>query len=446
MGKNSQGSWATEIGLTLSLAFVLAVLAAADAGGYFGGLVGLGASAVDSSFEYVPERMLPFYFWPFAEAGAAAISVTVAMVSTRRMSWFTLPFVGIITTAILYGSIIILWRFDGKLVDPLTAAVMSGVIISGITLYRVFERQAHSKTLRAVLGHGVSRQMLRVLTNAGQSLESDGTERNITLLHCDLRDVDALYSAYEKSPEALVQILRMTIDPLMNAIRTSGGTVERTSSTGLKAMWNAPVETSDHEKRACDTAMILLERLDAVNGALEQLASENNLPYTPLTLGIGINTGPASIGNMGTEEEPLFSAVGSTVRLSKHFQDASETYGPAIIVGEKTYGAVDKAFAFMQVDKVRLSPGDGSSRAFALLGNPLTMASPKFKEILDRHAALLSAYEAGNWEQARLHVKACRELETIHPKLYDLYETRINFLRRNPPEGEWDGVFQQKSY
>lgn len=445
MGKKSHSSWAAEIGLTVSMAAVLYILAASDAGGFFSGLMRPGVSAIDSAFETMPERQFPLYMWPVAEIGAAMIAALATLLVTRRTSWFTLPFAGILVAAMLYGATILAWRFAEILIDPLTAVVMLGATIAGCTVYRIFERQAHSKTLRSVLGNGVSQQMLQVLTNAGRPLEKDGMEQVVTTLFCDLRDLDELYKSYEKTPEAMVQILRMTIDPMMNEIRTSGGTVERTSSTGLKAMWNAPIQISDHEKRACDTAMALLGKLDGVNKALEQIAAEHDLPYSPISLGIGINTGSASIGNIGTEQEPLYSALGSSVRMARHLQESSEDYGPAIIVGARTAQAVERDFAFMQVDKIALGADDTPQKAFAMLGNPVMKASPKFKDIIARHDALIAAYESADWEQARQSIRACRELETIHPQLYDLYETRVDYLRRNPPGEAWDGAFRQKT-
>lgn len=445
MGKTSYSSYAAEIGLTISLAAVLYLLAVTDAGGFFSGLILSGVGAVDPALERLPERRLPLFMWPLAEVGLASLVALVTLLATRRMSWFTLPFAAVLTGALIYGAAILAWKHGQILIDPLTTLVILGAIMAGCTVYRIFERQAHSRTLRAVLGTGVSRQMLQVLTNAGRPLEKDGVERTITTLFCDLRDVDALFKSYEKSPEALVQILRMSLEPLMNEIRINGGTVERTSTTGLKAMWNAPVQIADHEKRACDTAMALLDKLDDINRALEHLAADNDLPYTPLSLGIGINTGQASIGNIGTDQEPLYSALGSSVRFARYLQDASESYGPAVIIGETTLTGVDRDFAFMQVDKIALGESDRPQKAFALLGNPLTKASPKFRDIVSRHETLISAYEGANWEQARQALRACRDLETIHPQLYDLYESRIDYLRRNPPGQAWDGVFRQKT-
>ena len=121
-------------------------------------------------------------------------------------------------------------------------------------------------------------------------------------------------------------------------------------------------------------------------------------------------------------------------------RDHSSAYGPTILVGETARTEADKLFALLEIDFLRVTENQDPRHIYALMGNPLVRASPKFRALETTHQEIFSAYRAQNWALARALVNECRKLPAASPRLYDIYENRISELERIPPGPGWDGA------
>jgi adenylate cyclase len=161
----------------------------------------------------------------------------------------------------------------------------------------------------------------------------------------------------------------------------------------------------------------------------------------PVEIGIGISTGAAITGGFRTHGRTTYAAVGDCAVTAARIQALSGTYGPAVIVGEDTRKTAERGFAFLEVDYVVLGTGQ-PVKLYAMLGNPVMRASPKFRALTTFHDHIFQSLRAQQWEKTRELIEQCRKLSGASQKLYDLQISRIAWYEGHPPGADWDGAFR----
>ena len=120
----------------------------------------------------------------------------------------------------------------------------------------------------------------------------------------------------------------------------------------------------------------------------------------------------------------------------------SAQYGPAVIVSESTRKASERGFAFLEVDYIACGAHDEPLKLYAMLGNPVVRASPKFRALMTFHDHIFQSLRTQQWSKTRALIEQCRKLSGASQKLYDLHLARITYFEANPPGAEWDGAFR----
>ena len=123
----------------------------------------------------------------------------------------------------------------------------------------------------------------------------------MTILFSDVRGFTTISEHYKDDPQGLTHLMNRFLTPLTNAIIERKGTIDKYIGDAIMAFWNAPLDDDEHEANACEAALEMLARAEALNVELKREADANGGVYMPLRIGIGLNTGPCVVGNMGSD-------------------------------------------------------------------------------------------------------------------------------------------------
>lgn len=266
-----------------------------------------------------------------------------------------------------------------------------------------------------------------------------GERRNITVLACEIRGFFDIMQRYETEPSTLTRLLAAYHEAITDVIIKNKGAIAVLRGPYVLAYWNGASSDPEHAASACNCALRIIGAFEKLNDTLSHDPKIALDSAKPLEFGIGIETGDCLIGQTAAGRAELI-AVGPTIALAELLRDRSSSYGPPILVGEQTRLVSEKLFALLEIDLLRLPSRAEPLHIYALMGNPLVRASPKFRALETTHQEIFQAYRAQNWALARALVSECRKLPAASNSLYDLYESRIAELERIPPGPGWDGA------
>jgi adenylate cyclase len=226
----------------------------------------------------------------------------------------------------------------------------------------------------------------------------------------------------------------------MDQALAHGGTIDRLTADGFAAFWNAPLDDADHALHACEAAHDMAAVAQRIGGELAQ----EHKGSSPLEISMGIATGPVIAGGFGGAGRMGYSVHGAAVNLAQRIQGLAHHYGPTLVATDETRKLADRGFAFLEIDTVAINGamGDAKVTLYAILGNPASRASPKFRALTVFHDHIFQAMRKQNWPMARELINQCRRLSGASQQLYDLHLTRIAYYEKNPPGVEWDGAFR----
>jgi len=215
-------------------------------------------------------------------------------------------------------------------------------------------------------------------------------------------------------------------------VHDSHGTIDKYIGDAVMAFWGAPVFHPEHAEQAVGAGLAMLEALERLNVDFQK----KNWPE--IKIGVGINTGMMSVGNMGSRFRKAYTVLGDVVNLGSRLEGITKMYGVSFLVSETTAHSAAR-YAYREIDSVRVK---GKERGVTIF-EPLGLKEELPREVLDRadrFRDFLNLYRNQDWDGAEAIL---RELLVAEPDcyLYNLYLERIAHFHENPPGGDWDGVF-----
>jgi adenylate cyclase len=383
-------------------------------------------------------------------------AIAVELVGALVLCLLVIVLTPALSAAVLIGASVVLLGavglgsyalFQGQriLLDPsfpMAAGLVSMIFMSSANYLREERRR---RRIRTAFGQYVSRDLVDRLAESEGSLTLGGETRQLTLLFSDVRGFTAIAESFREDPAALTQLMNRLLTSLSNAILERGGTIDKFMGDAVMAFWNAPLDHPEHARSACAAALGMIAAVDRLNADRSAEAQAGGPAFLPMNVGIGINTGTCTVGNMGSDMRFDYTAVGDPVNLASRLEGQSQTYGCPVIVGSATEAAARDAFAFLEIDLIRVKGKLQAERIFALLGDAAFRGTPAFGDAAAANARMLDAYRAQDWDGA---AAALAEVEALSPRFggrlagyLALYRRRIAGGRAAPPGEGWDGVY-----
>ena len=196
--------------------------------------------------------------------------------------------------------------------------------------------------------HYLDPGMVKKLQKDPSLLKLGGETRNMTFLFCDIRGFTPISEKYKGNPAGLTKLINRFLTRMTDVIIANGGTIDKFMGDCIMAFWNAPIENVRHKEMAVRSAREMTLALAELNKDLKL----EGLPQ--INIGIGINTGDALVGNMGSEQRFDYSVIGDAVNLASRLESSSKTLGKNIVIGEDTRRSIEKLFQFDYIDKIKV--------------------------------------------------------------------------------------------
>ncbi|MGD9920694.1 MAG: adenylate/guanylate cyclase domain-containing protein, partial [Pseudorhodoplanes sp.] len=303
--------------------------------------------------------------------------------------------------------------------------------------------QKDRRRIRSAFSHYLSPTLVEQLANSPKKLVLGGETRDMTILFSDVRGFTTISETFKDDPQGLTKLMNRLLTPLTNSIIEHKGTIDKYIGDAIMAFWNAPLEVPGHEVNACAAALDMLRKIDELNHEREAEALEDGLPFLPMKIGLGINSGTCVVGNMGSDLRFDYSVLGDPVNLASRLEGRTKTYGTPIILGARTAEKVNGRFAALRIDLITVKGKTEPESIYALLGDHAVAESGSFRTIADLTEEMLTLYRSRDWAGAENALQRAKQAEETYglTEVFDLYLSRIETFRVAPPPDSWDGVF-----
>ena len=263
----------------------------------------------------------------------------------RTSVLLAVPLLFFMEIGVLYGATMA-YTNKGFLVDP-SWIMLSVFLVWSHSVYNNFATQSRLKQqIKKQFEHYLDPRMVKKLQKDPSLLKLGGETRYMTFMFCDIRGFTPISEQYKDNPAELTKLINRFLTRMTNVIIANGGTVDKFMGDCIMAFWNAPLKIENHQMLAVLTASQMQSELAMLN---TQLTAES-LPN--IKVGIGINSGEALVGNMGSDQRFDYSVIGDPVNLAARLDSASKTLGHTLIVGEATKKVIDHKFTFEFVDSI----------------------------------------------------------------------------------------------
>ena len=354
---------------------------------------------------------------------------------------------GAILVTALIGASWYLYSQYNLLIDFTYPLMSIGFVYFTLIFVNYFQEQKQRQQIRAAFGFYLSPALVEELARSPEKLVLGGEERRMTVLFSDVRGFTTISESYKHDPQGLTRLMNRFLTPLTNAIIERNGTIDKYIGDAIMAFWNAPLDDPQQEINACEAALEMLARADKLNRQFKHEADQNGGTYRPLHVGIGLNTGPCVVGNMGSDFRFNYSVLGDTVNVASRLEGRTKDYRIPIVIGAGTEQNAREKFATLEIDRIQVKGKTQPETVFTLLGRAELAQNPNCRELRDLPAKMLGYYREQDWTQALGTIELCRKASEPFgiSALFDMYAERIEAFRRHPPPADWNGVYEAES-
>jgi adenylate cyclase len=346
------------------------------------------AAAVGSLLGGTGTALVP---WPVRVAAATSAAVICA-----SLGLFLSPVIAVVAligflAALFVGSVMGLGV--GHWLPVAVPAIAGLCALLGGQLARFFVEDRRRRRMESAFGCYLAPEIVRQLSEEDIDLHLGGEVREITVMFADLNNFTAISDTMP--PAELMELTNRYFKVIVEVIDKMGGYVDKFIGDSVMAMWGAPASAHDSAARALASAFLIEQRIGELNSA----ASEKD--SAKFGVKIGISSGPAIVGNVGTPRRLSYTALGTTVNLAARLEKVCGTFGCCIVVDSTTMAALEDRYLFCELDAVTLKGKRAPVPAYEAIA-PIGTATDEQREYVSRYNTALQYYRNGDSEQAVL--------------------------------------------
>jgi adenylate cyclase len=319
------------------------------------------------------------------------------------------------------------WGIWVTIIYPLLTLVL--VYIS-LTVYRYLTEERERKKIKGAFTYYVSSSVVNEMLKHPEKLKLGGDRKDLSILFSDIRGFTTI--AERLTPEEVVHLLNEYLTVMTDIVLKNDGLLDKYMGDAIMALYGAPLDLPDHPIKACHSALEMMKELRNLN---QKWTAEGK---HPMDIGIGINTGPMMVGNMGSAQRFDYTAMGDSVNLGSRLEGANKSYKTNIIISEFTFERVKNDFTCMELDAVRVKGKKRPVKIYSLVGYKDLPGIQE--EVIKQFNQGIMFYKRRKWDTA-IHI--FENITALAPDLYaaQVYIDRCFDLKKNPPPADWDGVY-----
>lgn len=327
-----------------------------------------------------------------------------------------------------------MWKY-GNIALPLAGGLILVLMLFTLNMtYGYFTESRTKKQLAGLFGQYVPSELVDEMSKNPEQVSMDGESREMTILFSDVRGFTTISEKLESKELSL--LMNEFLTPLSRVIYSHRGTIDKYMGDCIMAFWGAPLPDTRHAFHAVESGLEMQRALKALQPKFRERG------WPEIHIGVGINTGRVSVGNMGSEVRVAYTVMGDAVNLASRLEGITKEYGAGVVVGERTREEAPE-FVYRELDLVRVKGKDKPVAIYEPLGVVGEVGQAVQDEVKLFQQAL-RMYRKQDWDRAELQLF---NLLKIAPdsKLYEVYAERVAHYRNAPPGENWDGVFVFKT-
>ncbi|MCS7052957.1 MAG: adenylate/guanylate cyclase domain-containing protein [Ignavibacterium sp.] len=309
--------------------------------------------------------------------------------------------------------------------------------LTGVSIYltkliiHYLNERKQKLMIKNMFSHYVSSKIVDDLIANPQKLKLGGERKVLSILFSDITNFTTLSESIE--PETLVEFMNDYFDKMSEIIFINNGTLDKFEGDAIMAFWNAPINDPNHTTNALKSALEMRSQTEKINQVWKEKLNFH------IKTRIGINTGEAIVGNMGSNKKFDFTVMGDNVNISARLEAINKFYGTDIIVSENTMIDNNDKFLFRELDYLIVKGKSKPIKIYELIGLIDDNFNNTWKTIIPEFENALKFYRQRKFKEAK---EIFEKILKIKPddKPTSLYIQRCDSFIQNPPDESWEGI------
>jgi adenylate cyclase len=365
-----------------------------------------------------------------------AIVVAIGLLFTPVLAASTAIFSGISVVVFLVGYYYFdkyFWFAHGTWTYMAIPSIEIMSMYACTTLYKYMTEEKEKRQVKGAFQHYLSPEVIDQVLDDPSALSLGGQKKELTVFFSDVRSFTTISESL--TPEKLCELMNEYFTPMTGIILRSQGVLDKYIGDAIMAFWGAPLDLPNSADTACEASIEMLYALDQLRTDFQKKG------FPAIDIGIGLNTGQMSVGNMGSGERFTYTVMGDAVNLGSRLEGLTKEYGIKIMLSEYTQAKLSKGRFFTRdLDDIRVKGKNEPVRVFELMRPDAFPQTAKIHEFCECFGAGRLAYGGQNWEEATRCFTQCMQMRP-DDKAAAMYLERIAAYQRESPGDDWDGVF-----
>jgi adenylate cyclase len=322
----------------------------------------------------------------------------------------------------------------GTVSEPLSILTRDEVGELALSFNRMVEELRTRERIKDTFGKFVDPRIVTRLIGSGAE---QAERRTLTVFFSDIKGFSGI--SEQLTASAVVNLLNSYFGTVAELIHAHRGFIDKYIGDAVMAFWVSPFSAGDdHASDACLAALAQQEAVVQLRAQLPEITGMRRDP-PELAIRMGIATGEAVVGTIGSDSSRSYTVIGDTVNLASRLESINKLYGTSLILSEETYRMAQHVIEARELDLITVAGKTEPVRIYEAVARVGEIA-PEQIQLREMYANGLAAYRRQDWDEAQLRFESC-QLGNADDGPSRLFIERISLLRSSPPPADWDGVW-----